>query len=156
MKPGILLFVLVLAVYQAPAQTSHRRHARPEASHNIAETIQKLEGELRIATMKCDASWFEDHLIATYTETDAQGKLHGRDEVIQYYRTAQPEYDSWNLSDGTARTFNDNTVILTGILQVQGAAKDKNLSGNFRFTRVWIKAGTEWELASSQMTRIAG
>jgi hypothetical protein len=39
---------------------------------------------------------------------------------------------------------------------VQGAVDGKSISGNYRFTRVWIKEGLDWKLAAEQMTRIAG
>jgi ketosteroid isomerase-like protein len=76
--------------------------------------------------------------------------------VLQLYRTVQPDYESWNLSEGTAQTFHGNTVILTGKIELQGTVDGKNVSGNFRFTRVWIKQGLDWQLAAEQMTRIAG
>jgi len=47
-------------------------------------------------------------------------------------------------------------VILTGKLEVQGTQEGKSIAGTFRFTRVWIKNGLDWQLAAQQMTRIAG
>jgi uncharacterized protein DUF4440 len=160
MKPGILLLVLL-----APAsltllhgQTGHKRPATPAtaSAQQIADIIQHLENEMRIATMKGDAGWFEQHLAENYAETDADGKVSNRAEVIQFYRTTAPEYDSWNLSEGTARTYNGNTVILTGKLDLQGTVRGQHVSGSYRVMRVWIKQGLDWQLASSQYTRIAG
>jgi hypothetical protein len=111
---------------------------------------------LRIATMKGEASWFEQYLAESFVETDANGKLSSRADIIRLYRNNQPEYDSWNLSEGTAQTFHGNTVVLTGKLEVQGAVDGKSISGTYRFTRVWIKDGLDWKLAAEQMTRIAG
>lgn len=115
-----------------------------------------MESGLRIAIMKGDAAWFEEHLAENYAETDADGKISSRSEVIEFYRTTQPEYDTWNLSDGTARTYNGNTVILTGRIDLDGTVRGQHVSGGYRFTRVWIKQGLEWQLAASQITRIAG
>ena len=158
MKPGLLkLVLLALALPTVQAQTAHKRAPGPVSSspQEIAETIQKLESELRVATMKGDPSWFEEHLAENYAETDAQGKISSREQVIQFYRTSQPEFEVWNLSDGTARTYNGNTVILTGRLDLDGTVRAQHVTGGFRFIRLWIKQGMEWQLAASQMTRIA-
>jgi hypothetical protein len=159
MKHGVLLLVVLISAIPARlgSQTGHKR-ATPVVSspEQIAKSIQQLESDLRIATMKGEASWFEQHLAESFVETDAAGKVSSRAEVLQLYRTVQPDYESWNLSEGTAQTFHGNTVILTGKLEVQGTQEGKSLSGTFRFTRVWIKNGLDWQLAAQQMTRITG
>lgn len=158
MRRGILILVLVLpsSLLLFPAQA--RKQSRPvgNSPQQIAHDIQHMESELRIATMKGDASWFEEHLAENYAETGAEGKVSNRSEVIEFYRTTQPEYDSWNLSDGTARTYNGDTVILTGKVDLDGTLRGQHISGAYRFTRVWIKQGPEWQLAASHITRIAG
>src|SRR5690349_8945374 len=110
MKPRLLILVLLssAAFPLLNAQSAHKRAPGPVVSspQQIADTIQRLEAELRIAIMKGDASWFEQHLAEHYVETDDQGKLKSRDEVIQFFRTTQPEYETWNLSEGTAQTYN--------------------------------------------------
>jgi hypothetical protein len=159
MKPGIFMLVLLMPpLLVLQGQSGRKRAGAPVVSspQQIAEAIQHLESELRIATMKGDASWFQEHLAENYAETDAEGRISNRSEVIQFYRTTQPEYDSWNLSDGTARTYNGNTVILTGKIELEGTLRGQHISGAYRFTRVWIKQGLEWQLAASQSTRIAG
>ena len=159
MKPGFFALVLLLPALLACsyAQTAHKRPAAPAGSspQEIAEAIQHLEGDLRMAIMKGDPTWFEEHLAESYAETDSDGKIMSRAEVIQFFRTTAPEYDSWNLSEGTARTYNGNTVILTARLELEGTLRGQKISGAFRVTRVWIKQGSDWQLAASQYTRIA-
>jgi hypothetical protein len=159
MKHGILLLVVLMAAIPAPlgSQTRHKAGTPVVSSpEEIAKSIQKMENDLRIATMKGEASWFEEHLAENFVETDASGKVSSRADIIKLYRNTQSEYDSWNLSEGTAQTFHGNTVILTGKLEVEGKVDGKSVSGAFRFTRVWIKQGLDWQLAAEQMTRIAG
>jgi hypothetical protein len=155
----VVLLALIVPVVPASldAQTSHKR-ATPVVSspEDIAKAIQQLESDLRIATMKGEASWFEQHLAETFIETDAAGKAHNRADILRLYRNTQPEYDAWNLSEGTAQTFHGNTVVLTGKLDLEGKVGGKNISGTFRFIRIWIKDGLDWKLAAEQMTKIAG
>jgi hypothetical protein len=161
MKPRMsaLVPVFLLSLALLHGQTTRKRSATGPvvpSQQQIAETIQRLEKELRIATMKGDASWFEQHLAENYADVDAQGKVSSRADVVQFYRTTQPEYDTWNLSEGTARTFNADTVILTGKVDLEGTVRGQHVSGSFRYLRVWIRQGLAWQLATQQATRIAG
>ena len=158
MKPRFRTLVPVVLACFVLMQGQTRRKAAPPATSkpNVAQTIQHLEDELRIAIMKGDAGWFDQYLAENYTEVDANGKISGRAEVIQSYGTSQPEYDSWNLSEGTARSYNGNVVILIGRLDVQGTVHGQPIKGPFRYTHVWIRQGPQWQLAMQQATRIAG
>jgi hypothetical protein len=163
MKHLVLLLVvlpaLILPMVPASldAQASRKRATAVVSSpEDIAKSIQQLESDLRIATMKGEASWFEQHLAETFIETDAAGKTRNRADILQLYHNTQPEYDAWNLSEGTAQTFHGNTVVLTGRLDLEGKVDGKSISGAFRFLRVWIKDGLDWKLAAEQMTKIAG
>lgn len=158
MKPQLRLLVplLLASLIVLHGQTTRKRAATPAVSspQQIAETIQHLESELRIATMNGDPAWFEEHLAENYAEIDAQGKASTRDQVIEFYKTTQPEYDTWNLSEGTARSYNGDTVILTGKTEFAGTVGNKPVSGAYRLTRVWIKHGLDWQLAAQQASRI--
>ncbi len=154
-KTGItLIFLMFLGIGTACPQ-GHRKTAPPARAADTSGTIQRLEAELRLALLKHEPSWFEEHLAQTYTDVDALGNVHSRAEAIAYYRSPDLSIDVYNLSEGTARTFNGDLVILTGKLEIQGTLKDQSLSGTFRFTRIWVKQGIdEWELAGMQLTRI--
>ena len=158
MKPRfrMLVPVMLACFVLLQGQTRHKAATPSVAKSNIGETIQHLEDELRIATMKGDAGWFDQYLAQNYAEVDAEGKMSSRAEVIQFYRTAPPEYDSWNLSEGTARSYNGDVVILTGRLDVEGTMHGQPIKGPFRYTHVWIRQGPQWQLALQQSTRIAG
>jgi ketosteroid isomerase-like protein len=157
MKPRFRMLVpLVLACFVLLQGQTRRKTSSSTAKPNVAETIQHLEDELRIATMKGDAGWFAQYLAEGYAEIDADGKISSRTEVIQFYRTSQPEYDSWNLSEGTARTYNGDVVILTGKLDVTGTVHGQPIKGPFRYTHVWIRQGPQWQLAMQHATRIPG
>jgi hypothetical protein len=161
MKPkiNVLVPLLLASLVLLHGQTIRKRSstgAIVPSPQQIAETIQHLESELRIATMKGDASWFEQHLAPNYADVDAQGKVSTREEVIQFYGTTQPEYETWNLSEGTALTFNADTVILSGKVELDGTIRGQHVSGSFRYIRVWIRQGLDWQLAAQQATRIPG
>ncbi len=153
-KTGLKLICSVVLTVCVACPQAHRKPAAPRAA-DTSDTIQRLEADLRLALLKHEPSWFEEHLAQTYTDVDALGNVHSRAQAIEYYRSPDLSIDVYNLSEGTARTFNGDLVILTGKLEIQGTLRDQSLSGNFRFTRIWVKQGTDnWELAGMQLTRI--
>ena len=81
MKHGVLQLVLLMAVMPGPLGSQARQKAATpvvSSPEEIAKSIQKLESDLRIATMKGEASFFEEHLADGYVETDLEGKVDGK------------------------------------------------------------------------------
>jgi hypothetical protein len=157
MKIKALLLILVLlgAMAMVYPQAAHRR-AGHDSTQEIGQTIEQYENQLRIASLKGDASWFQNHLAESYTEIDADGKINSRADVIQAYRTSDLAYDTMNLSEGSARIYNRDSVLLIQKEELAGGLHGKNFSGVFRCSRLWIKQNGEWQLASTQLTRIPG
>jgi len=135
------------------AQTA-RKPTTPARDQSNVQAIGKLEDEMRIAILKGTAGWWVEHLSEGYTGTDFQGKVTNRDQTIELQRSTDLIYDTWNLSDRAVHSFNGDTVIVTGKVTVEGTYRGQSLSGDFEFTRVWVKNGLVWELAASQYTKI--
>jgi len=153
----VVLAVLFLAVV-AYSQISRRPAATPapgRPAEDLGTIIGKLEDQMRLAVLKGTSGWWVENLDEGYSETDSLGKVHTRDEVIAMQRSSDLVYDAWNLSDRTLHTYNGDTVIIIGKVNTEGTYKGQSLSGDFQFTRIWVKRGLEWKLASSQLTRIA-
>jgi len=154
-KVALLLFVLVAGTVLLKSQATHRR-ATGASSQEIGKAIEQSEAQLRIASLKGDAAWFEQHLAEGYTEIDGQGKISGRAEVIQALRNSDVAYDTINLSEGSARIFNGDTVLIIQKEELAGGVHGKNFSGVFRCSRLWIKQNGEWQLAATQLSLIPG
>jgi hypothetical protein len=159
MTPGTKLLVVFLVIFvpMLNPQTAQRarRSVRP-TTQQIGKEIEDLERQLRIAYLKADAGWLEEHLSEAYTEVDAQGKLVTRAQLIHAFKTSDVAYDTMNLSEGSAKIFNSDTVLLTQKEELAGGLHGQNFSGNYRCTRVWVKENGFWQLAGSQLTPIPG
>ena len=155
LKALLLVSVFLAAVAMVHPQAARRRTAH-DSTQEIGKAIEQYENQLRIASLKGDASWFQEHLAESYTEIDAEGKVSSRADVIQAYRTSDLAYDTMNLSEGSARIYNGNTVLLIQKEELAGGLHGKNFSGVFRCSRLWIRQNGEWQLAATQLTRIPG
>jgi hypothetical protein len=45
--------------------------------------------------------------------------------------------------------------VATGRSTIKAKMKGEDVSGEYRFTDVWIKQGEQWQAVASQVTRIA-
>ncbi len=78
-----------------------------------------------------------------------------RAELMQQWKNGNAVYDSYE-SDGVNVRAYGNTVVATGRITRKGHSKvqNKDLSGQFRFTRVYVKQHGQWQMVASQVTRI--
>jgi hypothetical protein len=153
-KAAFLAVTVMATVALLHPQAARKRPAA--GPQEIGKEIQQLEAQLRIASLKGDAGWFDQYLAESYTEIDGQGKVSTRAEIIQALRNGDVAYDTINLSEGSARIFNGNTVLLVQKEELAGGLHQQNFSGTFRCSRLWVKHNEVWQLAASQLTRIPG
>ncbi len=153
-RKTLLLALLLASVLLFHAQTRKTPAAAGTRNQDIAAAIQKLEEGTRLAALKGDAGWWDNYLADNFTDTDFRGKVSGKAEIVEMYRSSQLNYETLNLSERTLRIFGGDTVIVTGKMTAEGTYRGQNLSGDFQFTRIWIKMGLEWKLVFSQATKI--
>lgn len=146
----LLLSSIVLLYGQGKRAPSAPRNRNQESLN----AIQKLEDDMRLAALKNNAGWWVENLAEGYTDTDFLGHVRDKAETIELQRSSALVYDAMNFSDRNVHIFND-TVIVTGKMTTEGTYRGQDLSGDFQFTRVWVRMGEEWKLVASQTTKIA-
>ena len=151
----IALLIASMGLLYSQAARKPASSVPTNRDQEIVNTIRKLEDEMRLASLKGTAGWWVEYLSDGYTDTDFRGKVSTKAEIIEIQRSGDLTYEILNLSDRTVHTFNGDTVIITGKLTVEGAYRGQSLSGDYQFTRVWTKSGSDWKLAASQATKIA-
>ncbi len=152
---ALLLSLLVAGFLPVSSQTRKPgASAAGNREQDAVNAIRRLEDEMRLAALKGTGGWWADYLTDSYVETDSHGKVSGKAEIVAMHRSSDLVIETWNLSDRNVQTFNGDTVIVTGKQTVVGTYRDHNLSGDYQFTRVWVKLGLEWKLAASQTSAV--
>jgi hypothetical protein len=158
MKPGKIPLVAMLlsGMLLLHSQTRKPGTAAPANRDQEAfNAVAKLEDQMRVATLKGDATWWDAYLSDSYTDTDFRGQVTNKTQTVALHRSPDLVYDIMNLSDRMVHVFNGDTVIVTGKVTIEGTFHGQSLNGDYQFTRVWTKSGLEWTLAASQTTKIA-
>ena len=120
----------------------------------VEQQIKAIEEQSNQAALKGDEAWGKAHSTANYTFVDPGGAVMTGDSNAEH----QPKFTALDISDQNIRVFG-NTAVVVEKASVKGTAKtpagDQSIDGDYRVTRVWVKEGGQWKVASGQVTKIA-
>ena len=115
--------------------------------------VLKVFESLRKAMLSNDAEALRSHVAEDYRGSDAAGRLHGRDEYLAAYGPGGVELTGFEVSDLHTEIWN-NTVLVSGIVELRGAWKDQQFEHRSRFLDVYRHRNQAWQLVASSVTDI--
>jgi ketosteroid isomerase-like protein len=111
--------------------------------------IEELENGLQGALMGPDLGWFEQHWEPDALYVHMSGGVDDTQAFIERLRSKATVYEGREAGDLQLRRYGD-AVVATGWSHVDILVSGEPRSLDTRFTRVYVKHGDEWRLASSQ------
>lgn len=147
MKPT-LIAVLALISHEAFGQASDDKSVLPE------KEVLKAEQAWLDARKSFDEEGFQRLLREDYIGVDLDGRVQNKVDLIKAAeeiasgnkRTSTPKQ---SLNAIRVRLYADVAVVTGGL--AEGRAKGSLV----RFADVWVKSGDQWQLSTSQVTRVA-
>ena len=115
------------------------------------EQIRRLEKELIAAILKHDSSTLNSILADDLTAITPMGDLFDKQKMANIDENLVQE--SIETDEIQVRVF-DNAAVVTGRARVKGRFKDEDISGQFRYTRVYVRQQERWQMVAYQATRI--
>jgi ketosteroid isomerase-like protein len=149
---GLLAAGLLLAMSAASAaqQNGMPRSERHESRHEI----DQLEEDWREATLKGNIGAMDALLADDYMAITAAGTLLSKDQTLASLRRGATHFSSLELSDRKVR-FYGTTAVVTSIAKVDGVTPEGDLSGSYRYTRVYVRDPQgKWKIVSFEASRI--
>jgi ketosteroid isomerase-like protein len=135
------------AASQAPGMPRSERH---ESRHEI----DQLEEDWRVAALKSNIGAMDALLADDYIAITASGTLQTKDQALANLRSGLTHFTTLDLSDRKVR-FYGTTAVVTSIAQVRGVTPEGDLSGNYRYTRVYVRTPQmKWKIVSFEASRI--
>ena len=118
-----------------------------------SQEIRKVEEERNQAILHGDAATLDRLTSDDYTFITVRGELRTKAEILQGFRSGSFHYDSRTISDLKIRTYGTSAVV-TGRATQTGRENGKDYSGDYWFTRVYVKRGERWVTVALQTTLI--
>jgi ketosteroid isomerase-like protein len=146
---GRLFFVLILlsaCATQARAFFPHHENAHKE--------IEGLEMDWRQAQLSNNLSEVDRLLADDYLGISANGTLETKADELTRRRSGSLHITQLDLSDIKVRIYGD-TAVVTSKADLVGKNGDRDISGRFRYTRVYSNRMGQWRIVSFEASRIS-
>ena len=153
MKLATMLILMVMAhASSAWAQSSQAVGASPAASKPEDE-IKKLEEARNQAILHSDAAALDRMTSDDYTFITLRGEMRTKSVILKGFASGSFQYESREISDLKVRIYGD-TAVVTGRSVQKGVENGKDYSGDYWFTRVYVKQKGRWLTVALQTTLI--
>ena len=123
--------------------------------HESRREIDLLEETWRDAVLKGNAATLETLLADDYMAITSAGTLQTKEQALANFRTGRTRFTSISFSDRKVR-FYGTTALVTSVAEVSGTTPDGELSGSYRYTRVYVRDERgKWKIVSFEANRIS-
>jgi ketosteroid isomerase-like protein len=122
--------------------------------HEFRHEIDQLEDTWRTAILKGDTNTIGKLLADDYMAISPSGTLQTKEESLASIRSGGVHFTSLDISDRKVRFYGD-TAVVTSLADVQATTADGNVTGAYRYTRVYVRdAQGAWKIVSFEASRI--
>jgi len=162
-KPTWMTVALVLAAVLAwpgiaAAKTQQPGLPRPglprAQKHESRHEIDQLEDDWREAILKGNTTQMAGLLADDYLSITPSGTLQTKDQTLTNLRDGRMRLTALEISDRKVR-FYGTTALVTSVADVTGITSDGDLSGSYRYTRVYVRNPQgAWKIVSFEASKI--
>jgi ketosteroid isomerase-like protein len=121
----------------------------PAVSRNAADLkeLHRLESVWNEAHLKADADALDELWANDLVVTVAAMRLMNKAEALEMVRSNRMPFSRYETSELNVRRFGDSAVV-TGRLVRERTMNGKNVSDNWRFTKVYARTGGQWRVVA--------
>ncbi|MBV8672913.1 MAG: nuclear transport factor 2 family protein [Acidobacteriaceae bacterium] len=148
------LQVQVLLVAALCLMMAHPAWGLPHRdNHAIHKEIEALEQRWRDAIISNNVSEM-DHLLADdYIGISANGTVETKAQALAARKAGTVKITQLDLNDLKVRVYGD-TAVVTSKADLAGTNGQSDISGNYRYTRVYNKRFGQWKIVSFEASRM--
>jgi len=149
--PELMTLLVIVACLWPPSLVA----GLPKAQrHESRREIDQLEDAWREAVMKANSAEMEKLLADDYLAITASGTLQTKEQALASLRAGRTRFTTLDISDRKVR-FYGTTALVTSQADVQGTTSEGELSGSYRYTRVYVRdAQGTWKIVSFEASKI--
>jgi len=149
-----LLLALSLGTLGAQNQQNQQNEMRRAQRHESRHEIDQLEETWRTAILTSNTATMAALLADDYMAITASGTLQTREQALANLGSGRVHLVSLELLDRKVR-FYGKTALVTSLAEVTGTNAEGDISGSFRYTRVYVHNEMgQWRIVSFEASRI--
>ena len=152
MKQWLVLTVAVLVAFSAAlGQTQGKK----PAVGSVESVLMQMERDWAQAYVKMDLTALDRIEAAEFAFTDSQGAVTDKAQDLAETKSGVWKAQSVSADELKVRVFG-NAAVVTGRDTLKGAQyKGKDISGQYRFTDVFVQRDGRWQAVASHSSKIA-
>ena len=121
----------------------------------IEANLKNLIAERDAAIKAGDTAKLESIYADDYVSTGPSGVFRTKALVMEDFKSGKLKVESMSSDDIRVRVHGD-TAIATGITTMKGVDAGRSMSGQNRYTQVWVKGSDgAWRIAAFQLSPVA-
>ncbi|HYN25496.1 MAG TPA: nuclear transport factor 2 family protein [Pyrinomonadaceae bacterium] len=132
--------------------TSKKANANQKVD-SVEQAVTQMEEELRVAISKGDTKAYARLVGDDYVFTNHDAVIRTKAQMVSAYDSGSIKYESVMFDEIKVHVYGD-TAVVTGRNTAKGLDNGKDIGGQFRYTRVYVKRQGKWQLVATQATRI--
>lgn len=155
LSPCFCCLAAALILVSLPAAAIQTKPGMPRAErHESRHEIDQLEENWKNAVIHRNVQAMDALLADDYIGITSNGTLQSKDQTLQSLKSGTLKLTSIEFSDRKVR-FYGKTALVTTRAEVSGSAVDGNISGGYRYTRVYARDDKgAWKIVSFEASRI--
>ena len=151
MKRSVILILALIVGLAGRASWSMGLSAQTDS---VRQALTQMERDWAQAMAKRDQATLDRILAADYSSTNADGEVSTKAQGDADIKAGVLKYDSFVVDDMNVRLFGD-TAVVTGRSTLKGSYKGKDISGQNRFTDVFVRRDGRWQVVTTHFSRVA-
>lgn len=150
MKP-IIVMVLAMGIAAGASATQHKKNA-PETSTpvqgDVGTQLEQIEHKWAEAEVKADPAMIAPYLDDTMVQTNPDGTVTARKEVLDGIGKGDPTLKAVDLADMKTQSYGDAAVIMGSYTERRESNGKRTMTAG-RFTDTYVKRGGKWKCVAS-------
>lgn len=147
---GLCLCLFVLSLSAAHAASIPRPHRQPK---EIVHTIEQLEQQWRQAELHANTTIMASMLSDDYLGIYPDGTLATKAETLADAKDGSVHFTRIDTSDRKIRVYGTTAVVVSKA-EVAGTMDSADISGTYRYTRVYHRVNGIWKIVSFEASSI--
>jgi ketosteroid isomerase-like protein len=117
------------------------------------DQIGKLEDDWAAAMVKADLGALDAIMANDFVSTSPTGEVQTKEGLMAELKNGKLKFESMHVDELKVRTYGD-TAIAFGMDTSKAAYDGKDISGQFRWTDVFVKRNGRWQAVASHLSRV--
>ena len=147
---AVMVALLAIVACWLPSKTAW---ALPHRDHSVRKQIEELEMRWREAELSNNVGEMGKLLADDYLGISANGTVEPKSDTLDARRAGTMKIQSLNITDLKVRVYGD-TAVVTSKAALVGENGQSDISGNYRYTRVYTKRLGRWRIVSFEASRM--